>query len=165
MLDQIREQHADQPDDGWTCRADQRPLFRMRLDIAARLFRYELRGAADFVDRVKSHEYQGGQYNIDVLKIIKLPEQRGSRQGNRIFVVVDDIQAVEGAQLGMMRTDLDAFPAVDAEFSVNMRFSVPDPDRSGRTLLQAVGTSGAQVVIKIDRMRICLHMYPSKLID
>ncbi len=61
----------------------------------------------------------------------------------------------------MVRTDPYAFPAVNAEFVIDLRLSVSHPDRLGRAPLDAVDTAHAQVWIKPYRMIKFIHLVTS----
>ena len=53
----------------------------------------------------------------------------------------------------MMRTDIDALTAVNAQFPQDMRFAVLDPDGSGGTALDTVGTAHTEPAVQFYRVK------------
>ena len=74
-------------------------------------------GAGNLKDVVKPHFFQSGQNIINIIQIVELPVQGRCGQRNIVFKFAEFRKMRKARPFGMMRTDADAFSAVDASFS------------------------------------------------
>ena len=147
MVNEVRKTYANQTDNGRTGRTDQRPFFRVFVNIFPGDFRDDLRSGSYLKNIVKAHVDQGGQYDVDIIQIVELAVQRRCRKSHGIFKIAENIRSVIMTAFCMMGTNTHTFAAVDAKLAGNHSFAVTNTNCLCRTALNAVDTAVAQFFI------------------
>ena len=139
---------TDQPRDGRTRGADDRPFDVLSGQILTGISTHQLGRAGNLKHVVKSKVKQTADDISDVIQIVELSVQRRRGQRHRIFILVKNGQRVVRCLFCFVGTHTNALTAVDAAHGIDDRVPVSDADGLGRTALQTRRTAPAFFDIK-----------------
>ena len=154
-----RHQRHDMVDEGWEADGDETHHHRaggadgrtrdvLALHVAPGVLRDDLRAAGNLEHVVETHVEEALEHIVHVRHVDELAEERRRRKRDQVLGTVQILQAVADGPLGLVGTDTDAFPAVDALEGVDHGMSVTDADSFRRATPQTVGAALAFIQIQ-----------------
>ena len=100
------------------------------------------------VDGIESQAVQPPDHRGRIAKVGKLPVECRCRKCNGIPEPLGISQMVHHSGFGMVRTDVDALAAVDAQLPENVRLAIMDADCSSGAALDAVGAAHTESTVQ-----------------
>jgi hypothetical protein len=109
-----------------------------------------VRSPRHFFDALETQAKESVQYPFRVDIPAELTQKRRRHQSYVLAELGALVEPVSYGNLGLVGTDANALPAVDAPLLEDVRLAFSNPDRLGRATLYAVGTSLALFAVEGD---------------